>query len=247
VDDAADLLREPASRRVDRHPTLQLVVRSVLLAVLVAWAVGAIAWTFPAPRSQADLSADLAAGRVAYLRLSQDGGEVRWVDGTWLRWRSAGITDWPASNGTQPSPDASLVTGVARWLDEQAARSPHPVVVTRAGPAQDDYRAAVVWPPLGTAATGATVVAFLMMLSAPRRRYANRWAWFWLWVILPFGDLLYLTLEPQPLWHRRVDDLPPAGPVMRGGRGFVTAFALAFAAGIAAALVSIVLDHVRRG
>ncbi|MFD0855551.1 hypothetical protein ACFQ07_25140, partial [Actinomadura adrarensis] len=46
------------------------------------------------------------------------------------------------------------------------------------------------------------VPVFLVMLCRFDHRYANRWAWTWLFTIGGVGVLPYLLLEPRPLWAR---------------------------------------------
>jgi hypothetical protein len=54
-------------------------------------------------------------------------------------------------------------------------------------------------PPLGSIAIALWIVLFGHMLLIREHRYANRWAWFWLFTVGQIGALLYLWSEPEPL------------------------------------------------
>ncbi|WP_336791472.1 hypothetical protein [Gordonia malaquae] len=100
------------------------------------------------------------------------------------------------------------------------------------------------------------LVTFLAMVSSTPR-WANRWAWFWMFFVGQIGVLIYLLVEPEPLWRRAAgpgevemspveDDLPELVPDsrIRGGMGFIFAGAMGIAAGLLAGAVSWVLNHV---
>jgi cytochrome b561 len=79
---------------------------------------------------------------------------------------------------------------------------------------------------VGWLATAAWLVTFVVMLANRETRYANRWAWFWLFTHGLAGALIYLWLEPRPLWSRRGTDRDPERR-MRGPAGFLSAIMLA--------------------
>jgi hypothetical protein len=53
--------------------------------------------------------------------------------------------------------------------------------------------------PLGKITVALWIVLFARMLLTREHRYANRWAWFWMFTIGQIGALLYLWSEPEPL------------------------------------------------
>ncbi|GAB2821439.1 hypothetical protein GCM10022221_19300 [Actinocorallia aurea] len=74
------------------------------------------------------------------------------------------------------------------------------------------------------------VALFTVMLRTRDHRYANRWAWFWLFLCTPAGMIGYLLLERSPGIEAAA---PRATPPMKGYRGFVLGailFPLLFAA-----------------
>jgi hypothetical protein len=77
--------------------------------------------------------------------------------------------------------------------------------------------------------TGALWLAtFLGMLFTGGHPYANRWAWFWLFVVGGVGPMLILWKEPTPLrvrfWRRDPGPRPqPPRRPMTGGVGLLTA------------------------
>jgi hypothetical protein len=200
----------------------------LLLLLVLAAAVATIAGSVrPAERSRADLIADLAAGRVSYLDYERIDHRVRWVTG-WGRWRTTTLVSWPDNGAVDGQGDAAL-----EWLYRQIDASGHPVPVTwRVGNEPTWWPVKVVWEPLRTATVAACLGTFLIMLGRTRHRYANRWAWFWLFTVGQAGVLLYLILEPRPMWRPRSwlphQDRTP----IRGGAGFLWAILLSIVVGL---------------
>jgi hypothetical protein len=205
--------------------------RVLLLLVLVAGAATIMASLRPAERQESDLTADLAAGRVTYLEYDRSDRRVRWTDG-W-QWRVATLVS--GSDNGQRSPDVEAQTDPAlEWLYQQVDASGHPVPVRLGADRQPRWWPfRVVWEPLQAATVVAWVGTFLIMLSSSRHRYANRWAWLWLFTIGQAGALLYLILEPQPIWRPRSWPRTERAPT-GGGVGFVWAFLLSFVVSLAA-------------
>jgi hypothetical protein len=210
-------------------------VRVLLLLMLAVGAATAVASLRPAERHEADLIADLSAGRVTYLEYEGSDRRVRWMDG-WWRWRQTKLLSWNAngaggSSADQPQGDAAL-----EWLNRQIDASGHPVGLRfREVREPGWWLNRVEWGPLRTATLAAWVVTFLLMLGRSRHRYANRWAWFWLFTFGQAGALLYLVLEPQPIWRPR--SWPPRtgrAPV-RGGTGLIWSILLSIAVGLVVA------------
>jgi hypothetical protein len=203
--------------------------RLALLLVLLAGAASIVGSLRPAHRQESDLIRDNAAGRITYLDYQEVGHQVRWVTGGW-RWNETTLVSWDTgadqpSNGTDPA---------LTWLYQRTREPGHFVPVrTRSDQHPDFWPFKVVWDPLEVATVAAWIGTFLLMLSTTRHRYANRWAWFWLFTFGQAGALLYLVLEPQPIWRPR--RWPPRGrPPMGGGSGFLLSFLLSCGAGIAA-------------
>jgi hypothetical protein len=212
-------------------------VRVLLLLVLVAGAATAVASIRPSPRQQQDLIADLAAGRVTYLDYEPSDHSIRWADG-WWRWRRTVLETW-TGNGDQPPVTEPQGDTALAWLYQQIDASGHQITVnTRDHQQPGWWTEKIAWKPLWAATTAAWIVTFLLMLGRARHRYANRWAWFWLFTFGQAGALLYLMAEPQPVW--RPKSWPPTGRTpTRGGAGCLWAILLSIAvslvgAGIAA-------------
>jgi len=86
------------------------------------------------------------------------------------------------------------------------------------------------------------------LLGRSRAWLANRWAYFWLFMA-GIGVPLYVLAEPEPLWWsparravsvagRQAGGAPVAGPLLRGGRGFVLALAVSALTGIVTVFVN---------
>ncbi|MFD0745914.1 hypothetical protein ACFQ1L_31825 [Phytohabitans flavus] len=193
----------------------------------------------PPERSESDLTADLAAGRITYLDYERGDHRVRWANG-WWRWRTTTLVSWQENierpDAIYPESDAALA-----WLQQQINASDRPISLRiRADREAGWWPANVVWEPLQVATLAAWVGTFLLMLGHSHHRYANRWAWFWLFTVGQVGVLLYLVLEPQPLWRPR--SWPPRtdSPPIRGGTGLAWAILLSIALSLAAVGVAVV-------
>jgi hypothetical protein len=68
------------------------------------------------------------------------------------------------------------------------------------------------------------------MLGTGRHRYANRWAWFWLFTVGQVGAVLYLILEPRPIWRPASRTAPTGRSPMGGGSGFLLSILLSITA-----------------
>ena len=211
--------------------------RMLLLLVLVVGAATTVASVRPPERPESDLTADLAAGRVTYLDYERSNHTVHWVNG-WWQWRATTLVSW-RENGERPSTVDPQSDAALGWLYRQIDASGHPIPVRfRVDHEPRWWPARIVWEPLQVAAVAAWIGSFLIMLGHARHRYANRWAWFWLFTVGQAGVLLYLILEPQPLWRPRSwpprTDRAPA----RGGTGLIWAILLSIAVSLAAAGVT---------
>jgi hypothetical protein len=152
---------------------------------------------------------------VVYLEVQPQLGVVLWsVDG-W-RWRRTTLETHP------PADD---------WLLERIDASGHDVGIrVRDGDSRAWWPGRVPWLPLQVLTVLVWAGTFVVMLATPRHRYANRWAWFWLFTVGQVGAPFYLLLERRPLWRGRAwEDRTPANPV-GGGVGCLMSILLPIAA-----------------
>ncbi|WP_155341812.1 hypothetical protein [Acrocarpospora corrugata] len=77
------------------------------------------------------------------------------------------------------------------------------------------------------------VAVFVVMLGSTPR-LATRWAWFWLFTVGQIGALLFLVMEPRPLWKGPGEGITSAKRT-EGRRGCLYSIALSFVS-VAAAL-----------
>jgi hypothetical protein len=75
------------------------------------------------------------------------------------------------------------------------------------------------------------LVFLTMLFTSPR--LANRWAWFWLFTVGQVGAVLYLVLEPRPLWQGPGEGLTRDKRV-DGGSGCAYSIILGIVSGLAA-------------
>ncbi|GIH75385.1 hypothetical protein [Planobispora longispora] len=131
------------------------------------------------------------------------------------------------------SPDSYSVGQLRRDIGEK------PVRVNQVEPSAGDSNWIFPdWPfhvPLvaGTWVVGvAWVIAFLVMLGSTPR-LGNRWAWFWLFTVGQVGAILFLLLEPRPIWYGAERHPTPRGRV-GGGSGCLLSIGLGFLSAVAA-------------
>ncbi|MFJ2028037.1 hypothetical protein [Streptosporangium sp. NPDC087985] len=207
-----------------------LVVRAVLLLILLSGALIVALRSTPSTRTMAEFHAAVAADRVSSVEYRAQGEELHylcWSEGP-LAWHE--IRTVSTSDGMRPYTVEELrreISGIppdrVNWMDDgRASRGIFPD-----------------WPFETYNLGGVPVVgiawwlAFLIMLgSVPR--LGNRWAWFWLFTVGQVGALVFLLLEPRPLWHR-TDRRPVPRERLTGGQGCLMSIGLAFLAAFAAA------------
>jgi hypothetical protein len=195
--------------------------RLVLLLVLLAGAASVAGSLRPAQRTEAELGRDIAAGRVSYLDYDEQIRDVRWVTG-WWHWHETTLVT-PDPDADQPSTGDPALTRLYQQI--HASGRFVPVRIRSSNQHPNFWPFMVVWDPLEIATVAAWIGTFLLMLSTTRHRYANRWAWFWLFTFGQAGALLYLVLEPQPIWRPR--SWPPRiKPPIGGGTGLLWAILL---------------------
>jgi hypothetical protein len=193
---------------------LASAVRGLAFGVLLVGLSSVVLSFDPLRRSTDDLVADIASGQVTYVEYRPGFDEIRWSTGYW-EWRE-----------TSPPHDFSNDPGVTReqqvmrWLKAQDAGSDRPLIVHTARTQQSRFWPGHVrWQPMQVLVTVAWLGTFLVMLATSGHRYANRWAWFWLFTVGQVGVLLYLLFEPRPIWRPSSRMQPPGRATTTGGQG----------------------------
>ncbi|GIH15733.1 hypothetical protein [Rugosimonospora africana] len=240
-------------------------IRAGALVVLLLAALTMVGSALPGWRGTDDLTADLAAGRVTYIEYVPVRDTVRWVDDQ-VRWRQALI-----AAPLHETPGQPVLGREEEWVRDRIEASGHPVDLVVRNGTGNGWELWLLWvpsKPLRAAATAVWLLTLVHMLTRGGHRVANRWAWFWLFAIGQSGALLYLLLEPLPLWttglaRRAASDAPsqtgratglgrraapsrtgraakPSTPI-RGGTGFVYAVLLAFCSGVLSLGVAVLL------
>jgi drug/metabolite transporter (DMT)-like permease len=84
-----------------------------------------------------------------------------------------------------------------------------------------------LWAPLAAVTGFLWLATAIGMIFTREHPYANRWAWFWLFVIGGVGPMLILWKEPAPLrlrfWRRDTEPHRWTQPPMTGGIGLLMA------------------------
>ncbi|MEO3785234.1 hypothetical protein ABGB12_18030 [Actinocorallia sp. B10E7] len=230
-------------------------MRILLIAIIGYAAVTTLAYDRPQRTSSIErLYDDLDHHRVDRLELvTADFKASRETNTFWFRWSTSRLTWWEFRgevSRTQLEKARQLprltrtITGdrgepsFDKWLDPKFDLS-----VIRGDPSRADSRS---WSerlpdgPLRLLIPFIGLGTFLLMLSRPHNRYANRWAWFWLMTTGLSGVMLYLLLERRPVWASF--DRPLRDPAKRltGGWGFVCSLFLApLSAGLASLAFSL--------
>lgn len=188
-----------------------LVLRAVIAVGLLAGWVH-LAQT-PAHRSLDDLLWALESGEVTSVTIERPpSGE--YVGGTFpVEWEGRGrpgVTSYAYSTGDPEYGDPR----VDQSLDIRRAAERSDVDVTFVGePGLVGNTSG--WQPAGIFA----IVALLLLVGGPQPRLATKWAWFWLIVHVPPAALLFVVLEPLPLWQRR--PVPARHGRLTGGKAFL--------------------------
>lgn len=188
--------------------TWVLVVRvAVAIAVVVGWVT---LYQTPAHRTVDDLFAALDAGKVTEVTVERPGTGV--VTGMYeVQWEGRGrpgyaYYDYSTQTGARVDEGAEII----RAAESSGAR----VEV------MDHYPVGgVTWSLHGTGA----LVALVLLIGGTAPRLATRWAWFWLLWCVPPAALVFVLVEPVPLWRRGA---PPARRRLTGGWAFLLAVML---------------------
>ncbi|WP_436758019.1 hypothetical protein [Streptosporangium sp. V21-05] len=191
-----------------------LTIRSILLIILIFGFLITVLNRAPLPETRAEFRAAAAADRVSLVEYDERDGAiryVRWTEGP-LTWReldaealgtappSYTMADLKGDLGrsgakvTELSDSREIALG-SRWILE----IPIPV--------------GGGWP------IAAWALTFLIMLGSTPR-LGNRWAWFWILGTGWIGAILFLLLEPRPLWFA-AGRVPAPRERLGGGRGFL--------------------------
>ncbi|WP_285777736.1 hypothetical protein [Microtetraspora sp. NBRC 13810] len=197
-------------------------VRVLLLAVL-AWGVLVTgASSVPFSRTVEQFRGAVVAGQVD--RVSYDVGDSGEVVA--LVWSQSPLTWYQVEGWVADSVGTYTEARLRADLDRVPAR---PSVVREAR--RGDFGGILPdWPfryPGGSSLwwiAAAWVAAFVLMLGSTPR-LANRWAWFWMFTVGQVGALLFLVLEPRPLWRGPGEGVTRANRV-DGSRGCGYAFLL---------------------
>lgn len=200
------------------------ITRALALAVLVVAGVAGLLTADPPSGDLQSFLHDLHAGKVTRIQYSPGTDTV-------LRWSTGPLRWWRLdSTSVDSAPEGEV--DLPATIDREIAASGHRPSTSNRG-SGGLWTSNLPWAPLTTAASLVWFGAFVLMLSRGEHRYANRWAWFWMFTIGAVGSLLYLLAEPAPLWARR--DLPPRDPDRRilGGHGFLLAIVLSLVASAA--------------
>ncbi|GHH65880.1 hypothetical protein GCM10017673_10690 [Streptosporangium violaceochromogenes] len=225
-----------------------IAVRAVLLAVLL-WGVLTVTLSLaPSARTLAEFRFALAAGRVSTVVYQEGGGTVEAAEGggrrgtatrevSALKW-SEGPLIW--HRVTPPVLDGSRFYTVERLWKEASALPPGTIVGEPAG--GDEGRLYPDWPfrKYGQGEIrwiGAAWVLSLLIMLGSRPRLGNRWAWLWMFMLGKVGAILFLLLEPRPLWRGRESRLEPREPI-GGGRGFLVAILLSLSASVVVSVLA---------
>ncbi|GGS74389.1 hypothetical protein GCM10010156_36670 [Planobispora rosea] len=205
-----------------------IAIRVALLMVLLGGALVVSLSFAPSSRTLEEFRTAMAAGRIAQVTYWHEGGDISrlvWSEGS-LIWHAAVMP-------TGESPDAYSIRQLRRDIGEKFVRAE-----------QADRRTADSnwilpdWPfyaPLGAGVWvvgAAWVITFLTMLGSTPR-LGNGWAWFWLFTVGQVGAILFLLLEPRPIWYGAERHPKPRGRVS-GGSGCLLSVGLGFLSAVAA-------------
>lgn len=165
------------------------VLVRVLVAVglLLVWAQTAGG---PVERSTGDLLTDLAVGEVTSLTIERPDPRSVASGEAEVQWTTDGRTFWATYwSSTMPGEEDEGLTILAAARDAGVPVQSEPFAVVE----RDDA---------GPARSAVALAALLVLVLGPEPRLATRWAWFWLAVAAAPVWLVFVLLEPVPLWSR---------------------------------------------
>jgi hypothetical protein len=203
--------RAPSSTAASRG---MLVLRVLLLVGFVLGAVQLAAR--PVQKSVGELEAALTSGQVRTLTIErppngvQVGGDFR------VEWTGAGR---PGYASYQYSSGASgTVADEGAIILAAAQSSPSPVAVEVRH--ESLVPSGVIWGWFGIA----VLTTIGLLIAGPQPRRATKWAWFWLAVSITPLWLVFLVLEPVPMWSDQ--PRPVARRRLTGGWAFLLSLVL---------------------
>ncbi|MEV7010118.1 hypothetical protein [Streptosporangium sp. NPDC051022] len=202
----------------------------------------------PALRGAEELISDLRAGTVTEVVYDRDWpayGTLTWANGP-LSWNEAyfdppdDVWDPVTTRLVRPALERRQEAFLARVREAadpsvRIDRSGGPQRFGMAGMLMGSPAYARWWEPFAPVAVTAELLAWLLMLTRRDNHYASRWAW--LWMFLVGGSLLYVLLEPYPLW-RGPYEVSPSRARLDGTQGFALAVAIFFGLGMVGAWTS---------
>lgn len=172
----------------------------------------------------------IRAGQVTMVQLHVEGTDIAavWHEGP-LRWYRA---DGPFDTDRQIQEAMTTPGARSVWLSHPG----HDRLWIQAVSDADEPTA------LAFAAGLLYLWLFVVMLLSREHSYANRWAWFWLFVVGGIGPILMLFKEPEPLRLRRRRSAPRiALEPLSGGTGLACAVLWAVGLALGGSLVAAVL------
>ncbi|ACZ91920.1 hypothetical protein [Streptosporangium roseum] len=199
-----------------------LVVRIALLLILLSGALVTALSFAPSQRTLGEFRAAVAAGRVSAITYRTGGEkrqlyELRWSEGP-LAWHGIGTV--PVRDGPRSYTVAEFtrdIAGVSADVTQLRGHSGDGGIIPD-WPFQMPVRGWAVW-------TGVawSVTSLIMLASVPR--LGNRWAWFWLFTVGQVGAIVFLLLEPRPLWSGAGERPVPRGR-LTGAQGCLVSIGL---------------------
>lgn len=190
-----------------------VVVLRVLIAVGVVLGLTTLA-SRPVERPVSDLLAGIAAGDVTAVTIE------RWDPATTgggmlhVGWTQDGR---PAeSSYSYENPQGTVRVDGGEAILRTATKAHVPVTTVSRYDTPEGFQI-----PIGVWGLAATFAALILLVAGDRPRWATRWAWFWVVAAVPPAWLVYLVLEPLPVWANR----PAVAPRTRlsGGWAFFAA------------------------
>ncbi|PYG02351.1 hypothetical protein SAMN05216184_101824 [Georgenia satyanarayanai] len=190
--------------------TWVLVVRvAAAISIVVGWVA---LYQTPAQRTVDDLFAALDAGEVTQVTVERP--ELAGIgSGSYqVRWEGEGRPgrasyDYSTEPGLRVDEGAQIVRAAESSGARVEVTADHPVGGT-------------TWSLHGIGA----LVALVLLVGGTAPRLASRWAWFWLLWSVPPAALVFVLVEPVPLWRRGAR---PATRRLTGGWAFLLALMLA--------------------
>lgn len=213
------------------------ILRWMMWALLALTLLQVLAVANPGgPGSVEQLKDRIHSGSTSAVLIDQTsatGVEVLWQTGllTWSEAWYQPTTGNTAPNGTATGgASASARDQLVEELTEAAAQSGRSLKVsdvTDHNVLLLNARELGAATPLGAIAIALWIVLFGHMLLTREHRYANRWAWFWLFTVGQIGALLYLWSEPESLLRplRRTSGRVREQHPITGGVGFLFSIA----------------------